>query len=264
MSISSNIRKIIFISVWCLAGAGLVLLLLAANKMRNERTCKGYLININGDKPGQWFVDSSDIIRVLTENHSINLKNKSIKSFDLRKIESRLRNEVWVQDAELFFNSNGKLLVNVQERSPIARIFSSTGNSFYIDSTLHRLPLSDKMSVKLPVFTNFPSDAKKWKTPADRNLVKQIQGLSMYISSHPFWMAQVAQIDITTARNFEMVATIGNHIVELGDGSDCESKFNRLMIFYKQVLTKTGMDKYERIKVQYDKEVIGVKKQNNN
>ncbi len=73
-------------------------------------------------------------------------------------------------------------------------------------------------------------------------------------------MAQAAQIAITHSREFEMIPTVGNHLVELGDASNLEEKFGRLMVFYKQVLSRAGMDKYERIKVQYDKQVVGVKK----
>jgi cell division protein FtsQ len=73
-------------------------------------------------------------------------------------------------------------------------------------------------------------------------------------------MAQISQIDITPSKEFEMVPTVGNHLIEFGDGDDYEAKFKRLFVFYKQVLAKTGMEKYEIIKVQYDKQVIGVKK----
>ncbi len=57
----------------------------------------------------------------------------------------------------------------------------------------------------------------------------------------PFWMAQVAQIDITAERTFEMTPVVGNHLVKLGNGEDMDKKFHRLMVFYKQVLSKTGL-----------------------
>jgi cell division protein FtsQ len=117
------------------------------------------------------------------------------------------------------------------------------------------------------VFTGFPANLKKWRTASDKRMVQQIREVSLYLLSNPFWMAQVSQIDITPAREFEIIPTIGNHVIEFGDGTEYENKFNRLFVFYKQVLSKTGMEKYDRIKVQYDKEVIGVKNvshQNNN
>ena len=260
MSISSHIRKIISICCWSLLGAGAVVLMVAAVNARNHRLCEGYKIHIKGENKGRLFIGREDIIRVLTNNKTIIIKDKSQKSFDLHNIEARLRNEAWIKDAELFFDNNGMLQVSITEREPIARIFTVMGNSYYIDSTGRQLPLSDKMSARLPVFTGFPAEYKKLKKE-DKSLIKNIKEVSIYLLKEPFWMAQISQIDITPKREFEMVPTIGNHLIEFGDASDYEKKFNRLMIFYKQVSARMGMEKYERIKVQYDQQVIGVKKE---
>lgn len=260
MSVSKKISRIIFICTWMLAGAGMIVLLVAAMNSRKTQVCSGYDIVINDQPDGKWFIDKQDIANVLTRNGTENIKNKSIASFNLGTIESQLKNEVWIRNADLYFDNNGVLKVSIEERQPVARIFTANGDSFYLDSTGHKLPLSDKMTAKLPVFTGFPVNLSRWKTPSDKKLVRQIKELSLFLADHPFWMAQVSQIDITPVREFEIVPTIGNHIVEFGDGSDYENKFNRLFVFYKQVLAKTGMEKYSRIKVQYDNEVIGVKK----
>ncbi|HUQ65347.1 MAG TPA: hypothetical protein VM101_04295, partial [Flavitalea sp.] len=131
---------------------------------------------------------------------------------------------------------------------------------FYIDSSGHRMPLSEKMYAKLPVFTGYPIEVKKNRTPAERKLIRDIKDLSLFLLNDPFWMAQISQIDITPQKEFEMVPTLGNHIIEFGDGTDHEAKFKKLFLFYKLVLAKTGMDKYEIIKIQYNNEIIGVKK----
>ena len=61
---------------------------------------------------------------------------------------------------------------------------------------------------------------------------------------------------------FDMIPVIGNHIVKLGNGEDMEQKFNRLFIFYKQVLSRTGFDKYKTIDVRYAGQVVGGKSEN--
>ena len=63
----------------------------------------------------------------------------------------------------MWFDNRNVLHVEVYEREPIARIFTTAGNSFYIDSTERKLPLSDKMSARVPVFTGFPD--KKFIRP---------------------------------------------------------------------------------------------------
>jgi cell division protein FtsQ len=262
MSITKNIRRIIFISIWVLAGAGFVLVLIAAVSSKSHQVCQGYEIEIK-DAEKAIFIDKKDVEKVLTANHTIVLKNKPVQSIDLNIIEARLKKEPWINDAEIFFDNNEKLKVIVEQRKPIARIFSSSGGSFYIDSSGQRMPLSEKLSAKLPVFTGYPIDAKKNRTPAERKLIREVKDLSLFLLSNDFWMAQVSQIDITSSKEFEMVPTIGNHIIEFGDGTNYEAKFKKLFVFYTQVLSKTGMDKYERIKIQYNNEIIGVKNPHN-
>jgi cell division protein FtsQ len=57
-----------------------------------------------------------------------------------------------------------------------------------------------------------------------------------------------------------MRPVVGNHVIVFGDGTDYDKKFKRLLLFYQQVLSKTGMDVYEKLNVQYARQVIGVRK----
>lgn len=261
MSITKNIRKVLFVCLSVIAGAGLIVLIIAAVNARNHQLCEGYEIEIKGNGQKAFFIDKKDVEKVLTANKTIAFKNQPVSSIDLNIVESRIKKEPWVKDAQLFFDNSEVLKVIIEQREPIARIFSSSGGSFYIDSSGKRMPLSDKISTKLPVFTGYPIESKKNRTPADLKLIRDLKNMSIFLLKDPFWMAQISQIDITPSREFEMVPTVGNHIIEFGDGTAHEEKFRKLFVFYKQVLSKSGMDKYERIKVQFDNEIIGVKKQ---
>ena len=229
------------------------MLLVAAVDKRKEQVCQGYDISIHGANE-QLFLDKNDILELLTNNRSI--KGTPVASLDLREMEAKLRRHDWIRDVELFVDNNNMLRIKVEEREPIARIFTVSGSSFYIDSACYHLPLTDKIAVRLPVFTGFPSEGRKL-SKADQALMQEIKAISAYINKDVFWTAQVAQIDITPQRTFEIVPTIGNHIIELGDGANVESKFNRLTVFYKQVLSKAGLSAYARVNVQFDRQVIG-------
>lgn len=253
----------LLIGVWLLAGTGVVVLLIAAVHSRSDQVCKGLEIIIDVPEDAQKFLDKNDIINVITKKRTVRFKGQPIKSINLNEVEAKLEREMWIRDAELFFDNTGMLKVKVSERIPVARVFASTGESFYIDSNCKKLPLTGKASAKLPVFTGYPFAMKK-TAQGERKLLNEMKDLSIYLASDPFWMAQVAQVDISASREFEIIPTIGNHVIEFGNATQAEEKFHRLMIFYKQVLAKTGMEKYERIKVQFDKQVIGVKSTDNN
>lgn len=259
MAIKHQIKKVFFLAIWITIGAGIMVLLIAAIRERKDKTCRGYSIRITGAGEKR-FMDEQRVVDMLKQNGSI--RGRSIKRFDLQAIEQRLERNAWVRNAELFFDNKMVLQVRVEEKEPIARIFSTDGNSYYMSRNGEVLPLSEHFSAKLPVFTGFPGNNGAINK-ADSLLVLNMEHVCDYLLKDEFWMSQVAQIDITPSRTFEIVPMIGNHIIEFGDGGDCEKKFHRLMLFYQQVLSKKGMDAYERIKVQFAGQIVGVKSTTN-
>ncbi|MBN9379811.1 MAG: hypothetical protein J0H74_03535 [Chitinophagaceae bacterium] len=259
MAVKINIRRVLSLTLWCAMGAGVLVLLVAAIGYRNNKICKGYKIDISGPS-GILFIDQRQIVDLLTGPIGTGKwEHKPTASFDLRRMEAVLKRNVWIKDAQLFFDNNGILRVNVTEREPVARIFTVEGNSFYIDSSCMQLPLSDKLTTRLPVFTDYPGPKIRMRG-RDSLLTTQIRQLGMFIRSDSFWMAQVAQLDITSERTFELVPTVGNHLIGFGDGNDYEAKFHRLFVFYKEVLSHVGFDKYSRVDVAYAGQVIGTQK----
>jgi cell division protein FtsQ len=256
MAIGINIRRILSVTLWCIVGAGVLVLLVAAIRYRNNNTCKGFRINISGASSGPLFIDRKELSDILASAGAGKTSNKPIVSFDLRRLESTLEKNVWIRDAQLFFDNNGILRVNVVEREPIARIFTNDGNSFYIDSSGVQLPLSGKLPAKLPVFTGYPSPKIRLHGQ-DSLLIDRIRALGGFIRQDPFWTAQIAQVDITSAGNFDLIPMIGNQVIGFGDGADYQQKFHRLFLFYKEVLIRTGFSKYSRIDVSYAGQVIG-------
>jgi len=121
------------------------------------------------------------------------------------------------------------------------------------------LPLSEKFSARLPVFTDFPSD-KIVLAKADSNLLRDVSTLSTAIQKDSFCMALIDQVVITSQRTFEFVPKIGNSIIVFGDASDADEKFNRLKLFYKKVIPKTGWNYYSVVNVQYKNQVVAKRK----
>jgi cell division protein FtsQ len=91
-------------------------------------------------------------------------------------------------------------------------------------------------------------------------LLQSVVKLGKYILADSFWMAQVAQIDITPVSNFEMVPVIGDQIVSLGNAEDIDKKFNRLYTFYQKAWLQNGINTYEKLDVQYDQQVVAIRK----
>lgn len=257
MSFKKKIIRVFLLTLWVVMSAGVLVLLISASNIKSNRTCKGIDIQISGVKE-YIFLDKQDILRFIFREEG-NPKGKTLAGFNLRHLETSLKKNIWVKDAELFFDNNLLLHVNILEREPVARIFTKSGSSFYMDSSGYKMPLSDKMPVKMPVFTNFPA-RKTGSVNNDSLLLRHIQNIAGYIKKNEFWMAQVAQVDIMPDKSFELVPTIGNHIIQFGNGEHVESKFKNLLIFYQQVLRHVGFHAYNRLNVQFANQLIATRR----
>ena len=253
MNAKSTIKNVLFISFWVCVAAGMLTLLVAAINKKNRGECKGYSITIKGAE-NNLFIDRNDIQKLIEKETNSRIEGLPVVSFHLHQLEEKLEKNTWVEKAELYFDNNDVLHVTIREKEPIARIFTTGDNSFYIDSLGSRMPLSDKLSARVLVFTGFPE--KKFLTSRDSALLKDVTVVANYIVNDPFWMAQIAQVDINEDHSMEMVPVVGNHIIRIGNGKEIEKKFHRLMVFYRQVLSKTGFDKYKTIDVQFEGQVV--------
>ncbi len=249
-----NLKRVLLGILWIVVASGSVVLLIAAMHKKELKRCKGLEIDIRGVS-NNFFIDKKDVEEIIVSFAGSDLTGISIKEFDLVSMEAALKNEVWIKNAELFFDNNAILQASVEEREPVARVFDISGNSFYIDDDNMILPLSEKLSARLPVFTGFPSEAKVL-SKADSNLLNDIKTLGIYIHQDSFLMAMIDQVDITAQRNFEMIPKIGNQVIVFGDATDAAQKFKNLQLFYKKVMTKYGWNRYSMINLQYKGQVV--------
>lgn len=250
----NKIRNILVGIWWAATGCAAVVLLVAAVKKKDAKHCKGIEIHISGVS-ANFFIDKQDVLKVIGSFAGPNTTGKPIDAFNLAAMEAALKKDVWIQEAELFFDNNDRLRVEVEEREPVARVFTTGGGTFYIDSSITMLPLSEKFSARLPVFTGFPTDTKVL-SKADSSLLRDIRNISMKVYSDSFLMAMIEQVDITAQRTFEMVPKIGGQVIVFGNAADLDAKFDKLLQFYKKVIMKTGWNRYSIINLQYKNQVV--------
>jgi cell division protein FtsQ len=263
MASKRPIIRILFTAIWIAVGAGTVLLLAAAIRKNDSKLCKKIQVKISGIENSLFadekFIDEKDIISTIKNICGQNPVGKKTGSFDLQKIEKELEKNTWIKHAQLFFDNNDILKVNVQEREPVARVFTTSATSFYIDTALKMLPLSDKFSARLPLFTGFPSD-KIVLSVADSNLLRDVKTLCIAIQKDSFALAMIDQINITPAGDFELIPKIGNQLIVFGNAGDIEDKLAKLKLFYKEVMVKAGWSIYSEINVQYKNQVVAKKR----
>ncbi len=250
-------QQIVIKILWSIAAAALILLFVVSWKAKSEKLLTYIQIELVGERAEALFMDEI-AIRVILNEQGVQV-GMPIEKINLTQLEKFIEKTEWVKNAEFFINNKLVLEVKIEQRIPIARIFTASGSSFYIDNEGTRLPLKQLTVLNLPVFTGFPTDQLKLSKP-DSVLLKDVLFFAKTIQKDSFFMAQVAQVNIEPNGTFQMVPTLGDHLVLLGTVDQLEDKLNRLFTFYKKVWLGSGVNAYQYIDCRFNQQVVALKK----
>lgn len=245
-------RKVLRFAAGTLFVAVFMVALIAASRQQGGKAIKGLEVHLN-DEQEYSFLQSKDIEHLLLRNRHIDLARTSISNLDLRLMEDIARTNPWVAKADIYVDNRQVLQVNIIQREPLARIFDVNGASYYMDSTLHTMPVSQGYAYAAPVFTNVPvlrNDS------AHKVLLTKITHMSKVLRKDSFWHAQITQVEVQPDQTFVLIPLMGNHRILAGDTSAMETKLDHLMAFYRNVANKIGWDKYEILDLRYKNQVI--------
>jgi len=251
INIQSMLLKLLLMGI--AIGGGL--LLLSAVKTKDAKPCHDIEIDYAKGKEGG-FVNNKSVNIIIANLMQRKPQGTPLHLFNLKAIEKALEENPWVADAQLYFDNNQVLHVYIDEPHPIARCIDKNGKQFYLDVDLLEMPLSPDYHLNVPVFTGLPV---KRGTEKSKELLGKITGIGKWIVQDSFWLAQVAQIDVSYEDKIVMIPTLGHHVVELGDGSDPDGMFIRLGIFYKMLAAAGSIDIYERINASFSNQIVASK-----
>lgn len=219
---------------------------------RETEFCKDFVIKINHHRQSE-FITNIEVDEII--NAKGNLKGQRIKQINISILESAIKKNAWVKNAELYFENNGILHVDIEQKEPIARLFTVNGLSYYLNNLGERLPVKQNATSRVLVITNFPSDNLKLST-TDSILLNETTRLANFINVDSFWNAQIAQINITNTGKFEFTPTIGNQLIVFGDSSNLKEKFDKLYSYYKSVWLQNGLNTYDTLDIRFEHQIV--------
>lgn len=252
-------KKYIIIILDVILAGYLIFAIVAFNNPENlVKKCTKVNIDI-ADESTYGFLDAKEIKNIL-EKKGIYPIEKSMEDISPRQIEDILKHSPFVNTAQCCKTKDGHVLISVTQRSPLVRIKSDRGEDYYIDGNGGIMPNSKYISDLIIVTGNVN------KTFAQH----YIAILANVIMDSDLWRNQIVQINVQRDHGIEIVPRVGEHIVFLGYLPTSNSreqrqrevtefaqeKLNRLESFYRYGLSKAGWNKYERIDMQYNNQII--------
>lgn len=247
-----NIRREIKVAVSLLA---ISFLIAFSERKQGGSVCKDIVIELD-NLHGNHFLDEADVMK-LVEGSGQSIRGVGIDRIDLKTIERKIKYDKHILDAELFGDLKGNLIVNVELRRPIARIVQSDAPDAYIAEDGVIMPVSEKYTSRVilisgPFVKRLLEDEDLSKSEEGLQLKKMIE----FINEDDFWKAQIAQLDINSNGKITIYPQVTGQRVEFGRAENFETKFKKLMIFYKEILPQRGWTRYERVNLEYEGQII--------
>ena len=241
-------KKAIVIFVTILLAGYVVYAIITFESKPTESYCKEIQITIKDTASGQ-FILSQDVSTFL-ERNKIFPVGKKIANINSEEIEQKLREIPIIGEVECYFSPGGTLFITISQRKPILRILSNLDN-YYMDDEAKIIPSSSNFSLHLPIATGNIDTLY-----AQNNLYK----FALFLKENDFWNAQIAQIDVLANKDVVLIPRIGEHQILLGQLDGFEEKLERLMKFYQNGLSETGWNKYDKINLKFENQVVCTKR----
>ncbi|HEX5167575.1 MAG TPA: cell division protein FtsQ [Cyclobacteriaceae bacterium] len=202
------------------------------------------------------FLNEADILKLMKLNVE-NLKGASLEKINLRELEQKIKLNRFVDDADIFRDLKGNLVVKVSLRRPIARIVRSDGPDGYVAEDGTIMPVSDDFTSRVVLLSgSYIRQLMQMQNVNDSDEGKGLMEMLRFIEQNNFWKAQIAQLDMNSTARISIYPQVGGELIEFGEPENIDVKFKKLMIYYKEILPRMGWNKYKRVNLEYEGQIV--------
>lgn len=221
----------------------LVISLSVANSMAEAAPCKGIVYEVLSKST---FVNAEAVDRDLGGLQKKS-RNMSMNDISLKDIEERLSKLSVIENVNCYRLNNDQIKIDIEPMTPLARVFESD-RSYYINREGKELTANAIYKIDVPVIIG----TFKAKTrPVDLvPLIDKINGDSIKNQL-------VTAFKIEKDGDIILIPSIVGHVINFGDASKIDDKFERITAFYRDVMPVKGWNYYDTISVKFSGQVIG-------
>lgn len=252
LAMKHSLRYIIILVVL----AALTLICISFTSVKQNHKMVGKVIVNIRESFGQFFITRQEIELLINEGADQQVLGSEQMEINLKSVESSIESHKFVKNAEVYRDLKGNLIVDVNQRRPLARIVQSKGPHAYIGFDGHILPIIKSYTARVNLIGGDYAAELLKKDLHTTNYGKKLLEFLKFIEQDKFWKAQLAQINIDRKGNLSFQTQVSKQIVEFGQPEDYEFKLKKLKVFYTRILPESGWNTYERVNVVYSNQII--------
>ncbi len=250
-----KLNKIFTTKVKLIIGTAILITTIAFTQVSQSGVvCNSVRVIIENNHDNHFLTDA-DVVNIATENGIQVLEGEEIEKINLKGIEVRLNENPYIDNGQIFKDLQGKLILNVRLKRPVARIIRSNGPDSYITENGDQMPVSRNFVSRVLLVRGTTLDSLNTARNFNDALPEYFEMIN-HIRRDEFWKMQIAEMMLKNDGQLVLIPQVTKQLIEFGDPEFIEEKFRKLRVFYKEVLPREGWNKYKRVNLEYEQQII--------
>ena len=246
------LKKIVRSVAW---GAVLMATVAFVELRRSQRVCQQLVIRVE-QTDEHHFIDRDDIHLLVTQQQMGPLEGTRLRNIDLKMLEKNVATNNYIQHVDVYHDLAGNVTVQARQNRPIARILLPETSDTYLGADGRFLPLSERFTARVTLLSGEYMPTLLKANVAEDSVGAQVLELVRYIEQDAFWQAQIAQIDMDENGEILLYPQVGKQRIDFGKADHLSEKFDKLAIFYDQILPRRGWNHYEQVSLKYENQIV--------
>lgn len=223
----------------------IVVFLYAFTNARNSaRRINKIAIEFKGED--NLFITHDNVSKLLIQNEQP-VTSIAKEVLVLNSLENALNLNPMIKEAQVFVDVEGKLTAQVEQKKPIARVYTNV--SYYIDDQGSHMPLSTNYSARVPIVTG----------SIDKKQLQRVYKIAYKVQGDEFLKKHVVEIQQDQNKQLYLKLRDQEFTVRLGNLEQLDKKINNLKAFYKKALKDNTLRDYKIVDLKFDNQVICTK-----
>ena len=225
---------------------GLVVFLYAfSSHKNNSRSVTKIAVQFSGNE--NVYITTEMVNKLLIQNQE-QLFNLPKDNLDLKEMEFLLESNDMIKSAQVYLTVNGEVRTNIEQKHPIARVYSDT--TFYIDEDGLWMPLSPQHSARVPLVTGV----------VEKEDLEAVYKMALKIYKDPFLKTYITEIHQNETNEISLKMRLSDFEILVGPLENLDQKIKNLKAFYQKAKKDKVLDIYKTVNLQFDNQVVCTKK----
>jgi cell division protein FtsQ len=261
---SSWFMRVLVLAFFVLMGAGALVLWAFSISKHNAQPVPEVRVNIHRGQNVDELISKQEIDSIVHSRFGL-LQGTPMNRIDVGAIQVAVNRHPAIQSCYVYMGVDGILNIDIQQRAPMFRVMNSDGSGFYVDTLGQSFNLLDRAVAYVPIYTvegvmgamQYPATKEYYdENTLGLTFLDELIVFGNHVRKNAELKDWTEHVHLTAMGTLEVIPRIGRHIIDYGSIYNLEMKTKMLFQFYRSQVYITDLEKYSRINLNFENQVI--------